>query len=67
MGAMGRYVSTPNKRFQPMNCAFGLIDQLEVAPGQKRIRNKQLRYEAIAQRALEEIDAIAEQMKADTF
>ena len=67
MGAMGRYVSTPNKRFQPMNCAFGLIDQLEVAPGQKRIRNKQLRYEAIAQRALEEIDAIADQMKADTF
>lgn len=65
IGAMGRYVSTPNKRFQPMNCAFGLIDQLEVQPGQKRIRNKQLRYEAIAQRALEEIDAIAAQMKAE--
>lgn len=65
IGAMGRYVSTPNKRFQPMNCAFGLIDQLEVQPGQKRIRNKQLRYEAIAQRALEEIDAIAAQMKEE--
>lgn len=65
MGAMGRYVSTPNKRFQPMNCAFGLIDQLEVQPGQKRIRNKQLRYEAIAQRALEEIDAISAKMKED--
>ena len=65
MGAMGRYVSTPNKRFQPMNCAFGLIDQLEVQPGQKRIRNKQLRYEAIAQRALEEIDAIAAAMKEE--
>lgn len=65
MGAMGRYVSTPNKRFQPMNCAFGLIDQLEVQPGQKRIRNKQLRYEAIAQRALEEIDAISTKMKED--
>lgn len=63
IGAMGRYVSTPNKRFQPMNCAFGLIDQLEVQPGQKRIRNKQLRYEAIAQRALEEIDAICAKMK----
>lgn len=66
IGAMGRYVSTPNKRFQPMNCAFGLIDQLEVKPGEKRIRNKLLRYEAIAQRALEEIDAIALQMKNDT-
>ncbi len=65
IGAMGRYVSTPNKRFQPMNCAFGLIDQLEVQPGQKRIRNKQLRYEAIAQRALEEIDAIAAGMKQE--
>lgn len=65
MGAMGRYVSTPNKRFQPMNCAFGLIDQLEMQPGQKRIRNKQLRYEAIAQRALEEIDAIAAAMKEE--
>jgi len=63
IGAMGRYVSTPNKRFQPMNCAFGLIDQLEVKPGEKRIRNKVLRYEAIAQRALEEIDTIALQMK----
>ncbi len=65
IGAMGRYVSTPNKRFQHMNCAFGLIDQLEVQPGQKRIRNKQLRYEAIAQRALEEIDVIAAGMKAE--
>ncbi|MBE5793582.1 MAG: methylenetetrahydrofolate--tRNA-(uracil(54)-C(5))-methyltransferase (FADH(2)-oxidizing) TrmFO [Clostridiales bacterium] len=65
IGAMGRYISTPNKRFQPMNCAFGLIDQLEVKPGEKRIRNKVLRYEAIAQRALEEIDAIAQQMKTE--
>ena len=65
IGAMGRYVSTPNKRFQPMNCAFGLIDQLEVKPGEKRIRNKVQRYEAIAQRALEEIDTIALQMKND--
>ena len=65
IGAMGRYVSTPNKRFQPMNCAFGLIDQLEVKPGEKRIRNKQLRYEAIASRALEEIDAIAAGMKVE--
>lgn len=64
IGAMGRYVSTPNKRFQPMNCAFGLIDQLEVTPGEKRIRNKQQRYEKIAQRALAEIDGIIAQMEA---
>ena len=52
LGAMGRYVSTPNSRFQPMNCAFGLIDPLPAQPGKKRIRNKQERYEAISARAL---------------
>ena len=62
MGAMGRYVSTPNKRFQPMNCAFGLIDPLEVLPGEKRIRNKQERYEKISARALVEIDQIAKHL-----
>ena len=62
IGAMGRYVSSPNARFQPMNCAFGLIDQLEVAPGEKRIRNKQLRYEAISRRALAEVEQIAAEM-----
>jgi len=62
IGAMGRYVSTPNKRFQPMNCAFGLIDPLNVKPGEKRIRNKQQRYEKISERALEEIEAIRMQL-----
>ena len=50
MGAMGRYVSTPNRNFQPMNCTFGLIDPLP--PGGKRIRGKTERYEAIAARSL---------------
>lgn len=62
IGAMGRYVSTSNARFQPMNCAFGLIDQLEVTPGEKRIRNKQLRYEAISKRALAEVEQIVAEM-----
>jgi len=52
LGAMGRYISTPNRRFQPMNCAFGLIDPLPVEPGKKRIRNKMERYEAISERSL---------------
>lgn len=58
IGAMGRYVSTPNKRFQPMNCAFGLIAPLEVRPGEKRIRAKQERYERISERALAEVDEV---------
>ncbi len=53
MGAMGRYVSTPNRHFQPMNCSFGLIDPLPLKPGQKKIRNKAERYEAISARSLE--------------
>ena len=53
MGAMGRYVSTPNRHFQPMNCSFGLIDPLPLQPGQKKIRNKAERYEAISARSLE--------------
>jgi len=52
LGAMGRYVATPNRNFQPMNCSFGLIDPLPEEPGKKRIRNKQARYEAIAERSL---------------
>lgn len=64
LGAMGRYVSTPNGSFQPMNCAFGLIDPLPVEPGKKRIRNKAERYEAVSARALkyweEHMDEIRE-------
>ncbi len=63
IGAMARYISTPNKRFQPMNCAFGLIDPLEVRPGERRIRNKQQRYEKISERALAEVDALVVQME----
>ena len=53
LGAMGRYISTPNQRFQPMNCAFGLIDPLPAEPGKARKRNKTEKYEAISARALE--------------
>ena len=53
LGAMGRHVSTPNPNFQPMNCTFGLIDPISVLPGQKRIRKKEERYQAIAENALD--------------
>ena len=52
MGAMGRYISTPNKSFQPMNCTFGLLDSLPVDKEHKKIRNKQQRYERISERSL---------------
>ena len=53
LGAMGRYIAAENTHFQPMNCAFGLIDSLPSEPGMKRIRNKTERYEAISRRALD--------------
>ena len=52
MGAMGRYIATPNKSFQPMNCTFGLLDSLPVDKEHKKIRNKQQRYERISERSL---------------
>lgn len=52
MGAMGRYISTPNRDFQPMNCTFGLLDSLPVDREHKKIRNKQQRYEAISARSI---------------
>ena len=53
IGAMGKYISTPNRDFQPMNANFGLM-----APLEKRIRSKKERYEAIGQRALDTIETI---------
>lgn len=52
IGAMGRYVSTANHNFQPMNCSFGIIDSLPVDKEHKKIRNKAQRYEAVSARSL---------------
>ncbi len=52
IGAMGHYVATPNRDFQPMNCSFGLIDPLPVDREHKKIRNKAQRYEAVSARSL---------------
>ena len=59
LGAMGRHVSAPNQCFQPMNCSFGLIDPLPVRPGEKRIRKKQERYQAVSERALKIIKSLS--------
>ena len=63
MGAMGRYVSTPNKHFQPMNCSFGLLDSLPVDKEHKKIRNKQQRYQVISDRAIQYMKAWAAERK----
>ena len=56
IGALCHYVSEyAGSDFQPMNVTFGIIDSLET-----RIRSKQERYTAIAERALFTIDTIIE-------
>ena len=48
IGALAKYISTPNEKFQPMNANFGILPELEV-----KIKDKKLRYSKLAERALE--------------
>ncbi len=55
IGALAKYVSTPNDKFQPMNANFGILPELEG----KRIRDKKERYMKLAERSLENIFVFA--------
>ena len=50
IGALSKYISTPNKNFQPMNANFGILPGLE-----ERIKEKKVKYGKLADRALEEL------------
>lgn len=52
IGALAKYIATPNKKFQPMNANFGILPELEG----KRIRDKKERYQKLAQRSLENLE-----------
>lgn len=49
IGALAKYISTPNKKFQPMNANFGILPDLEG----KKIKDKKERYMNLAKRSLE--------------
>ena len=51
MGALAAHVSTPNADYQPMGANFGILPTLET-----HIRDKKMRYAALAQRALDSLD-----------
>ena len=53
-GALCRHISTENKDFQPMGANMGMLPPLDGT-----IRNKQERYEAIAQRGLNDLGRCA--------
>ena len=48
IGALARYISTPNEKFQPMNANFGILPELEG----KKIKDKKERYMKLAERSL---------------
>ncbi len=50
IGALAKYISTPNDKFQPMNANFGIVPEL----GEK-IKDKKKRYEKFGDRAIEKI------------
>ena len=50
IGALAKYISTENDKFQPMNANFGILPPLD-----EKIRDKKLRYEKLADRALKNI------------
>lgn len=55
-GALSRYISNPAVRhFQPMNANFGLLPPLPVP-----IRNKEEKYQALADRSLNSIQPVAD-------
>ena len=53
LGALAAHVSTPNADYQPMGANFGILPSLET-----HIRDKKLRYGALAQRALESLERV---------
>ena len=57
MGALAAHVSTPNADYQPMGANFGILPTLET-----HIRDKKMRYAALAQRALDSLDRVMASM-----
>ena len=53
IGALSNYISSENNNFQPMNANFGILPQLE-----EKIKDKQKRYECLANIALQKIRKI---------
>ena len=53
IGALAKYISTPNNKFQPMNANFGILPQLP-----ERIKDKKIKYAKLADIAIEKMKQI---------
>ena len=51
IGALARYISTENKKFQPMNANFGILPELD-----EKIRDKKERYIKFSNRSIDRIN-----------
>ena len=49
IGALAKYISTPNSKFQPMNANFGILPELEG----RKIKDKKQRCQKLAEKSLE--------------
>ena len=47
IGALAKYISTENDRFQPMNANFGIVPELD-----EKIKDKKLKYQKMADRSM---------------
>lgn len=58
LGALASYISDETvENFQPMGCNMGILPELP-----ERIRDKKLKYEALAKRGLDDLDKVLEKM-----
>lgn len=48
IGALAKYISTENEKFQPMNANFGILPELD-----EKIKDKKLKYQKMSERSLE--------------
>lgn len=51
LGALAKYISTENDKFQPMNANFGIVPELN-----EKIRDKKLKYGKLADRGIEDLE-----------
>ncbi len=62
LGALCKYVSQPNRNYQPMHISFGLIDGLK-----ERVKGKERRYLKVSERALKEIDRVKDSLQEEPW
>ena len=58
IGALAKYISTENEKFEPMNANFGILSSLET-----KIKDKWQRYEMLSNKSLESLEKMLSKKK----